>query len=195
MVERERTKAPSDRVSHGTRLLAPGSWHPPPRARWPGTLGSWLAGHCPWVLHWAGACYWHGVGGFMFNSSSSGPWLFSTAEARTSNSSSSSKPGVDPPPSKTAGGCRAASRRLASSPGLSAKIVTAKWVPLVAFSSRWAGAVGSGLGAGSREVESETKKMRQEADAGGNAAREGGRDACAGRGARSVVVWHLKVPI
>ena len=27
-----------------------GSMHPPPCARWPGTLGSWLAGHCPWVL-------------------------------------------------------------------------------------------------------------------------------------------------
>ena len=25
--------------------------HPPPHARWPGTiLGSWLAGHCPWDL-------------------------------------------------------------------------------------------------------------------------------------------------
>ena len=23
----------------------------------PGALGSWLAGHCPWVLVWAGACY------------------------------------------------------------------------------------------------------------------------------------------
>ena len=34
----------------------------------------------------------------------SDPWLFSTAEARTSNSSSSPKPDVDPPPSKTAGG-------------------------------------------------------------------------------------------
>ena len=32
------------------------------------------------------------------------PWLFSTAEARTSNSLSSPKPDVDPPPSKTAGG-------------------------------------------------------------------------------------------
>jgi hypothetical protein len=39
------------------------------------------------------------------------------------------------------------------------------------------------------------KKIRQEVGAGGNAAREGGRDACAGRGARSVVVRHLKVPI
>ena len=53
----------------------------------------------------------------------------------------------------------------------------------------------SGLGAGSREVESETKKMRQEVDAGGNAAREGGRDACAGRSAPTVVAWHLKEPI
>ena len=30
-----------------------------------------MAGHFLWVLVWAGACYWHGVGGFMFNSSSS----------------------------------------------------------------------------------------------------------------------------
>ena len=41
-----------------------------------GPVGSWLAGHCPWalgpwVLVWTGACYWHGVGGFMFNSPSS----------------------------------------------------------------------------------------------------------------------------
>ena len=35
-------------------------------------LGSWLTGHCPWVLVWTGACYWYGVGGFVFNSSSSG---------------------------------------------------------------------------------------------------------------------------
>ena len=39
------------------------------------------------------------------------------------------------------------------------------------------------------------KKMRQEVGAGGNAAREGGRDACAGRSARSVVARHLKEPI
>ena len=44
----------------------------PPCARWPGTLGSWLAGYCPWVLVWAGACYWNGVGGFMFHASPSG---------------------------------------------------------------------------------------------------------------------------
>ena len=30
-----------------------------------------MAGHFPWVLVWTGACYWHGVGGFMFNSPSS----------------------------------------------------------------------------------------------------------------------------
>ena len=31
-----------------------------------------LAGHCLWVLvFWTGACYWHGVGGFLFNSPSS----------------------------------------------------------------------------------------------------------------------------
>ena len=53
----------------------------------------------------------------------------------------------------------------------------------------------SGLGAGSREVESERQNKGREVVAGGNAAREGGRDACAGRGARSVVVRHLKVPI
>ena len=29
-------------------------------------------GHFPWVLVWVGAYYWHGVGGFVFNSSSSG---------------------------------------------------------------------------------------------------------------------------
>ena len=45
--------------------------HPPPCARWPGALESWLAGHRPWVLVWTGACYWHGMGGFVFNSSSS----------------------------------------------------------------------------------------------------------------------------
>ena len=45
--------------------------HPPPCARWPGTPGSRLAGHFFWVLVWAGACYWHGVGGFVFNSPSS----------------------------------------------------------------------------------------------------------------------------
>ena len=35
--------------------------------------GSWLAGRCrcPCVMVWTGVCYWHGVGGFMFNSSSS----------------------------------------------------------------------------------------------------------------------------
>ena len=43
---------------------------PPPRARWPGALGSWLAGHCLWVLVWMGACYWHGVSGFVFDSPS-----------------------------------------------------------------------------------------------------------------------------
>ena len=30
-----------------------------------------MAGHFLWVLVWTGACYWHGVGGFMFNSPSS----------------------------------------------------------------------------------------------------------------------------
>ena len=43
--------------------------------RW--LLGSWLAGHCHWDLVWVGACYWHGVGGFVFNSSSSRRgWVF-----------------------------------------------------------------------------------------------------------------------
>ena len=37
---------------------------------WPLALGSWLDGHRPWALVWAGACYWNGVGGFVFNSSS-----------------------------------------------------------------------------------------------------------------------------
>ena len=27
-----------------------------------------MAGHCPWVLVWPVACYWHGAGGFVFNS-------------------------------------------------------------------------------------------------------------------------------
>ena len=35
-------------------------------------------------------------------------------------------------------------------------------------------------------VESETKEMRQGVGTGGNAAREGGRDACGGSGARSL---------
>ena len=30
-----------------------------------------MASHCLWVLVWAGARYWHGVGGFVFNSPSS----------------------------------------------------------------------------------------------------------------------------
>ena len=47
----------------------------------------------------------------------------------------------------------------------------------------------SGLGTGSREVESETKKMRQEAGAGGNAARQGGCDACAGVLAAVRALW------
>ena len=56
--------------SHQPRL----GIRPPPCARWPGgALGSWLAGYCPWVLVFTGACYWHGVGGFVFNSSSSSP--------------------------------------------------------------------------------------------------------------------------
>ena len=52
-----------------------------------------------------------------------------------------------------------------------------------------------GLAQRSREVEAERQNKGREVDAGGNAAREGERDACAGRGARSVVVRHLKVPI
>ena len=34
-----------------------------------------MAGHFSWVLIWTGACYWHGVGGFVFDSSSSSRWL------------------------------------------------------------------------------------------------------------------------
>ena len=30
-----------------------------------------MVGHCPWVLVWTGVCYWHGVGEFIFSSSSS----------------------------------------------------------------------------------------------------------------------------
>ena len=46
--------------------------HPPLRARCPGALVLWLDcrsryGRCIWT----GACYWHGVGGSRFNSSSS----------------------------------------------------------------------------------------------------------------------------
>ena len=52
-----------------------------------------------------------------------------------------------------------------------------------------------GLAQRSREVEAERQNKGREVDAGGNAAREGGRDAFRGRDARSVVVWHLKVPI
>ena len=61
------------------RVQAPSTVRP--LARWPGTrdphgggtrvMIGWLAGHCLWVLVWAGACYWHGVGEFMFNSPSS----------------------------------------------------------------------------------------------------------------------------
>ena len=54
--------------------------HPQPCACLPGTSGSWLAGHSPWVLVWAGACYWHGVGGFVFNSPSS--WIAKYGTAR-----------------------------------------------------------------------------------------------------------------
>ena len=50
--------------------------------------------------------------------------------------------------------------------------------------------VSVGLAQGSREVESETKETRRGDGTGGNAAREGGRDACGGSGARSVVVRH-----
>ena len=63
----------------------------------------------------------------------------------------------------------------------------------MAISSRWAGAVG--LAQEAAKWNRKPQKMRKEVGAGGNAAREGGRDAFAGRDARSVVVWHLKVPI
>ena len=52
-----------------------------------------------------------------------------------------------------------------------------------------------GLGAQKPRSGPESQNKGREVDAGGNAAREGERDACAGRGARSVVVRHLKVPI
>ena len=41
-----------------------------------------MAGHCPWVLVWTGACYWHGVGGFLFNSLSSAIVCPGTPRAR-----------------------------------------------------------------------------------------------------------------
>ena len=41
-----------------------------------------------------------------------------------------------------------------------------------------------------REVESENKGKDRDFDAGGNAAREGGRDACGGHGAHFWVVRH-----
>ena len=43
-------------------------------------------------------------------------------------------------------------------------------------------------------MESETKEMRQGVGTGGNAAREGGHDACGGRSARSMGVRHEKCP-
>ena len=51
----------------------PGTLHRAPVGQGcrPGALGSWLACHCLWVLVWTGACYLHGVGGFVFNSPSS----------------------------------------------------------------------------------------------------------------------------
>ena len=47
----------------------------------------------------------------------------------------------------------------------------------------------------SRDVEPPLNFFLQAADAGGSAAREGGRDACGGHGASIVVVRHLKVPM
>ena len=41
-----------------------------------------------------------------------------------------------------------------------------------------------------RELKSENKGKDQDVDAGGNAARKGGRDACGGRGAHFWVVPH-----
>ena len=63
----------------------------------------------------------------------------------------------------------------------------------MAISSRWAGAVG--LAQEAAKYNRKPQKMTQEVGAGGNAARDGGCDACAGHSARSVVVRHLKVPI
>ena len=45
-----------------------------------------------------------------------------------------------------------------------------------------------GLAQRSREVEAERQNKGREVDAGGNAAREGERDACGGRGAHFLVV-------
>ena len=63
----------------------------------------------------------------------------------------------------------------------------------MAISSKWAGAVG--LAQEAAKWNRKPKTMRQEVGAGGNAAREDGRDACAGRSARSVIARHLKEPI
>ena len=48
--------------------LAPSTLYRAPVGQGP-SGPDWLA-TCPWVLVWTGACYWHGVGGFMFKSSS-----------------------------------------------------------------------------------------------------------------------------
>jgi hypothetical protein len=47
-----------------------------------------------------------------------------------------------------------------------------------------------GLAQRSREVEAERQNKGREVDRGGNAAREGERDACGGRGAHFLVVRH-----
>ena len=68
---------------------------PPPRACWPGA-SALTAGHglwvFLWVLIWTGACYWHGVGGFMFNSSSSDQNPKENPKAMASRGSRSSWP-------------------------------------------------------------------------------------------------------
>ena len=52
----------------GTLHRAPVGQGPPGPGWLAISFGFWLQ-----VLVWTGACYWHGVGGFMFNSSSSRP--------------------------------------------------------------------------------------------------------------------------
>ena len=58
-----------------------------------------MAGHCLWVLVWTGACYWHGVGGFMFNSSSSSLCRpLRPRRKRRATSRFSTSPAFCPPP-------------------------------------------------------------------------------------------------
>ena len=69
--------------------------------------------------------------------------------------------------------------------------------PAASFPSAGVGAAASSgpSAQGSRAVESEPKVMRKGVSTGGNAAREGGRDACDGHGVCPVVLRHREVPV